>query len=234
MKKVFNLSVILAVLMAAFSFSSCSKDDDDATVSITLDNNGVFAYAASSEASAAVTGNVAADAEIKTITLFLINGTSENSMSTESKTLTEDAAGKASYDFRIKLANGSYKLTVTDKDGNVSSKTFTVAKTFTLSIGGSNSSVGSYISIVDEKVYKASEATENAAAIEIVFDGTKFKSAKESSNSSFTAVASATVTMKGNVCSFETSTGYTGTIVANGTLGDAAKTYAVTVSKIAK
>ena len=30
MKKVFNLSVILAVLMAAFSFTSCSDDDDDA------------------------------------------------------------------------------------------------------------------------------------------------------------------------------------------------------------
>lgn len=30
MKKVFNLSVILAVLAAAFSFTSCSDDDDDA------------------------------------------------------------------------------------------------------------------------------------------------------------------------------------------------------------
>lgn len=34
MKKVFNLSVILAVLMAAFSFTSCTDDDDDANISI--------------------------------------------------------------------------------------------------------------------------------------------------------------------------------------------------------
>lgn len=34
MKKVFNLSVILAVLMAAFSFTSCSDEDDDANISI--------------------------------------------------------------------------------------------------------------------------------------------------------------------------------------------------------
>ena len=43
MKKVFNLSVILAVLMAAFTFTSCGDDDDDAAqITINFNSNGVF------------------------------------------------------------------------------------------------------------------------------------------------------------------------------------------------
>lgn len=224
MKKVFNLSVILAVLMAAFSFSSCSKDDDDAaSITMTAETTPTGAIVA-----------ITCEEEINSLELF------EGSNKIKNITVPT-ATSKSPYVYAVTLTGlttgTKYSLKAISESGE-NSVEFTPGKnaeTFPLSIGGSgNTSVGSYISIKNEKVYKASEANANAAAIEIVFDGTNFKSAKESGNSSFTAVASATVTMNGNGCSFETSTGYTGTIVANETLGDAAKTYTVTVSKIAK
>jgi hypothetical protein len=43
MKKVFNLSVVLAVLFAAFTFTSCDNDDDDAaSITIALNQSGIF------------------------------------------------------------------------------------------------------------------------------------------------------------------------------------------------
>jgi len=233
MKKVFNLSVILAVLMAAFSFTSCSDDEDNATVEITLDNNGAF------KAGAAATGSINAEAEIESITLFTVKGGAENSMAQQSAQMTEAAKGETAYAFRIeRLAIGTYKLSVTDGDGNISSVTFNVGgevKTFTLQIGGAdNTTVGSYISIKDQKVYKASEANANAEAIEIVFDGTVFKSAKNSGNTAFTPKVGATVTMTTTGCTFDTETGYKGTITTDEALGNTSKTYTVTVTKTAK
>ncbi|HOU67464.1 MAG TPA: hypothetical protein PKW49_02630 [Paludibacteraceae bacterium] len=129
MKKVFNLSVILAVLMAAFSFTSCSDDEDNATVEITLDNNGAF------NAGSAVTGSINAEAEIESITLFSVNGGAETSMAQQSAEMTKAAKGETAYSFRIEgLAIGTYKLTATDGDGNISSKTFTLGYSFSSSI----------------------------------------------------------------------------------------------------
>lgn len=223
MKKVFNLSVILAVLAAAFSFTSCSDDDDDAAA--------VDVKVAVVESTAAVTA--ISEEDIVSIELWKDGS--------KKQTITkgwQGDKGSVAYTFS-NLEGGKYKVVVTTKTG-ASEKEFTIAggaaesKTFTLEIGGGQSAAGSYISIKNEAVYTTSQANANAAAIEIVFDGKEFKSATESTNSAFKAEASAEVTNNATGCTFVTSTGFTGSIVAADALGDTAKVYTVTVTKSAK
>ena len=134
------------------------------------------------------------------------------------------------------LSDGSYTMRAESKTGETSAN-FTIGaeyESFELSIGGGESTAGSYISIKDKKVYTTAEAKNNAAAIEMIFDGTTIKSASESINTSFTPIASATVSQNGNVFTFSTSTNYEGTITVNGTLGDPKAIYTVNVKRAKK
>lgn len=227
MKKVFNLSVILAVLASALTFTSCSEDDDSATITITgTENAGEYV--------------ISAEAEIDEIAIYKESGDNESKMTAESETLTKAAKGQTTFLVNFSLfGEGTYKMSVKDKEGREEIKkniqVGSAAESFQLTVGGSNSSEGSYISISNKAVYKTTEANANAAAIEIVFDGTTFKSATESTNTAFEAKASATVSGDAaNGWSFETSTGYKGTIKFAGADKDGKGTYDIDVTRSAK
>lgn len=227
MKKVFNLSVILAVLASALTFTSCGDDDDDApAVAIKVET---------SETNAFVT--VTCDEDLTAVELWQ-DGSKLKNIDLKSGVEVENTTT-----FTIPgLTNGAkYVVKVTCEGNGAGEKEFTVGNTtteaekFQLTVGGSESSEGSYISIKNKAVYKTTEANANAAAIEIIFDGTTFKSAAESTNSAFEAKASATVSGDAaNGWSFETSTGYKGTIKFAGEDKDGKGTYDIDVTRSAK
>ena len=226
MKKVFNLSVILAVLASALTFTSCSDDDDDAP-EILINVQTV--------ASTAVI-DITCDEDLTSVALW--KGGSKvkdldlkDGLEKENKTVFT----------LLNLEDGDYKVRVACEGNGEAEESFTIgeggaaAESFQLTVGGSNSSEGSYISISNKAVYKTTEANANAAAIEIIFDGETFKSAAESTNSAFEAKASATVSGDAaNGWSFETSTGYKGTIKFAGADKDGKGTYDINVTRSAK
>lgn len=226
MKKVFNLSVILAVLASALTFTSCGDDDDDAP-EILIDVQTV--------ASTAVI-NITCDEDLTSVALWkggskLKDLDLKDGLEKENKTVFTV----------VDLKDGDYKVRVACEGNGEAEEKFTIgeggaaAESFQLTVGGSNSSEGSYISISNKAVYKTTEANANAAAIEIIFDGETFKSAAESTNSAFEAKASATVSGDAaNGWSFETSTGYKGTIKFAGADKDGKGTYDIDVTRSAK
>jgi hypothetical protein len=226
MKKVFNLSVILAVLASALTFTSCGDDDDDAP-EILINVQTV--------ASTAVI-DITCDEDLTSVALW------KGGSKVKDLNLKEGLEKENKTVFTLlNLEDGDYKVRVACEGNGEAEESFTIgeggaaAESFQLTVGGSNSSEGSYISISNKSVYKTTEANANAAAIEIVFDGTTFKSATESTNSAFTAVASATVSGDAaNGWSFETSTGYKGTIKFAGADKDGKGTYDIDVTRSAK
>ena len=105
MKKVFNLSIILAVLTAALTFSSCGGDEDAAEITITFNSNGQFA---------------SGDVVLATITSLDEKLTSIELWSGGSKlkNLTIPAEANGVYVLNIPgLDDGSYTLKVTSKTG---------------------------------------------------------------------------------------------------------------------
>jgi hypothetical protein len=227
MKKVFNLSVILAVLASALTFTSCGDDDDDAP-QILIDVQTV--------ASTAVI-NITCDEDLTSVALWK-GGSKVKDLNL--KEGVEKGENKTVFTL-VDLEDGDYKVKVACEGNGEGEEVFTIgeggaaAESFQLTVGGSNSSEGSYISISNKAVYKTTEANANAAAIEIIFDGTTFKSAAESTNSAFEAKASATVSGDAaNGWSFETSTGYKGTIKFAGEDKDGKGTYDIDVTRSAK
>ena len=105
MKKVFNLSVILAVLASALTFTSCSDDDDEATITITgTENAGEYV--------------ISAEAEIDEIAIYKESGDNESKMTSESEALTKAAKGQTTFLVNFSLfGEGTYKMSVKDKDG---------------------------------------------------------------------------------------------------------------------
>lgn len=106
---------------------------------------------------------------------------------------------------------------------------------FTVSMGGKASSAGSYLSIKNCEVYTTSTLGSHAKDVEIVFDGSNFKTAGESTNAQVSENGlSATIeNVSPTSWSFTTSTGYMGSISipAGQEVGDASATYTVTVAR---
>lgn len=115
MKKVFNLSVILAVLASALTFTSCSDDDDEATIDF-IKAEGQNAW------------TINAEAGIDEIELSKIENGETTLDQTLSKTLTDEAEGKTTYilDFDKLGLSGDFEITVIDKDGGKKEKKVTV------------------------------------------------------------------------------------------------------------
>lgn len=113
MKKVFNLSVILAVLAAAFSFTSCSDDDDDAaSVKISVE---------SAVSSAIVT--ITSDEDLTAVELWQ-NGSKIKNIDVKSGT----NKGKATVNVYtiIDLKNGEKYTVKASTETGASEKAFTV------------------------------------------------------------------------------------------------------------
>lgn len=115
MKKVFNLSVILAVLASALTFTSCSEDEDKATIDF-IKAEGQNAW------------TISAEAGIDEIELSKIENGETTLDQTLSKTLTDEAEGKTTYilDFDKLGLSGDFEITVIDKDGGKKEKKVTV------------------------------------------------------------------------------------------------------------
>ncbi|MEE1542177.1 MAG: hypothetical protein UF067_06880 [Paludibacteraceae bacterium] len=112
MKKVFNLSVILAVLASALTFTSCGDDDDDATIDF-IKAEGQNAW------------TINAEAGIESIELYAVNGDESEYLKEISEGITKEAKGKTTYLLKD-LEAGTYKVNVTDKDGLKKEKTIEV------------------------------------------------------------------------------------------------------------
>ncbi len=224
MKKVFNLSVILAVLMAAFSFTSCSDDDDDAKIEFSKSADGKSV-------------TITAEAGIQKIEIEPVSAAGSV------KDVTGSAKGETTYKFSLEsYEDGKYKITVTDKDDNKAFETVTVGsessnsgETFTIQIGGAKSSAGSFISIADKKVYKTADVNkggQEAKNVEMIFDGSEIKDASDSKNDKVNSNGNGTtyIAQMGNTVQFETLGGIEGQIVIEGTLGDESKVYTAKVT----
>ena len=120
MKKVFNLSVILAVLTAAFAFTSCNSDDDE--VSINLDKT-------TFNVGDPVTGVITSTANLDNVKILIIDGLNEDTYLTitDFKATSPIVKSGEEYTFRITgLSAGTYKMRATDKNGIESTRGFTV------------------------------------------------------------------------------------------------------------
>jgi len=122
MKKVFNLSVILAVLVAAFTFSSCGKDKEDAAViTVKFDQGGTFGSGDN------VTGTItSADEDLTKVTLFNEDGSARlNWTSFNALPILKGKDG--AYTIVIpSLPDGKYSLQAFSKTGDSGKKDFTV------------------------------------------------------------------------------------------------------------
>ena len=210
MKKVFNLSVILAVLMAAFTFSSCSKDEEW-NIDINLDNNSKF------NEGSVVTGAITSDNKIETIKIEVKEGAIWQPYETIQKGnfsgwgITEN---DGTYSLRIPgISAGDYTIQAIDKNGNESRKAqFTVIGTggsgvtgdqinisSTILLGASGSSYGSFFASSTGTRYSQGQANANAATIDITYGtltsgGPSFISPNRRSALGFTAVTGGTIT----------------------------------------
>lgn len=106
---------------------------------------------------------------------------------------------------------------------------------FTVQMGGSKTAAGSFLSVSSGKAYTMSSLGD-ASDVEIVFDGTAFKSATEAKNGKVNSNGnSATITATGaTTFEYTTSTGFAGVITVDAALGNASKVYNVTVEKQVK
>lgn len=144
------------------------------------------------------------------------------------------------------------KIYVWEKDGSVTGFTiseidsisFNGPQTFTVELGGSGATVGSYLSISNQAVYVLSELEIPAYAnsVEIIFDGTSLKSPDQANNYYVSSNGITTRFGGGNNYSveveldgsyeFETSNGLKGTITIDQMSGTgSAVTISVTVEK---
>lgn len=118
----FNLLMIATMVAFGALFTSCSKDDTDPTVTITLDKSTWI-----DGTDAAVTGTIVSTNDLETVTLLKSGST------VAGWPLSDFSTGKAivgkdgSYTVRISdLEEGSYTLRATDEDGVESSVNFSI------------------------------------------------------------------------------------------------------------
>ena len=230
MKKVFSLSIILAVLAAAMTFSSCSKDDEDAAV-ITIQFNQDGKFDSGETVVATITSK---DEKLTSIELWEAGGA-------KLKNLTIPSEKDGVYVLTIvELEDGNYTLKVASKTG-ANSGNFKVGKdpvvpTFPATLGGPGATAGSFLSILDGKVYTTGATVAQLKNVEIVFNGETFISAEESLNGTVNTNGQWAIIdelIPGTLFSYETSTGFEGTITIIGTSGAGDATIVnVTVAKI--
>lgn len=114
-------------------------------------------------------------------------------------------------------------------------------KTFSGKVGGSESKEGSFISVMDGKIYKLSDIKDDetkAKHVEIVFDGNKFVGANESVNDIVNSNGCAATVLKNSATEYAFTTkggdngkSYKGIItITEGTVGGASATVSIEVS----
>ena len=226
MKTFAKLFAVLAVL--AIGFTSCG-DDNEGDVTIKLDYTTV-------DLGGAITGSIVSTNDLTSVTLTSDGKTVTGWPITSFKTGAVIGSDGV-YAIRIEgLDAGSYTIRATDKDGVEDSKNFTIKgdvgpvyETFTVKLGGSTATAGSFLSIKDKKVYTTSEVNAMGTNnnVEIIFTGTGYSSAAESINANVNGNGH-WATFSGEpgstVASFTTSTGYIGTITPTSASGDGTST----------
>ncbi len=128
-----------------------------------------------------------------------------------------------------------------DDDDNTPTPVVDYTKTFSGEVGGTESAAGSFISVMDGKIYSLSDIkgdAEKASHVEIVFDGSKFVGANESINDVVNqngCAAVVTTVTKGKEYKFTTNGGengksYSGIIEVDGEMSGAKATVKIEVS----
>jgi len=123
MKKVLNLSVILAVLVAAFSFTSCGGDEekDAPVISVGLNTNGDL------------TGTIKSDSDLKSVTLErngnTVTGFPVTSFGVGSMIVGKDGSYNVTIPAALVATVGNYALIATDKSDLKGTFTFKVEDT---------------------------------------------------------------------------------------------------------
>ncbi|MDR0873567.1 MAG: hypothetical protein LBN27_08935 [Prevotellaceae bacterium] len=119
MKKVFNLTVLLAALMTAFVFSSCSKDDD-ATVSISLTKTTLTV-------GEALTGKITTTDKLASVTILRDGQTIAGYPLTSFGTGKPITGTDGTYIIYVEgLTAGNYTIRATDKNNKEANASFTV------------------------------------------------------------------------------------------------------------
>lgn len=129
------------------------------------------------------------------------------------------------------MATATVATSCSDDDDDDPSVVLSGDTTFTVTMGGETSNSPSFLSVKDAKVYNKSKVAASPENVEIVFDGIAFKSAKESSNPVVNSNGrSATITKTGALTfTYETSTGFSGSLTLAEEPGDVSADYVVTV-----
>ena len=129
------------------------------------------------------------------------------------------------------MATATVATSCSDDDDDETPVVLVKDTTFTVNMGGSGSTAGSFLSVKDGKVYKKSDVAAHGDNVEIVFTGYTFVSADKSENSIVNSNnQSATISQTSPLTfSYETSTGYKGSLTLVEEPGDAGANYVVTV-----
>jgi len=173
MKKVFNLSIILAALTAALTFSSCGNNEDAEAPEIII----------SSVTDNSVFGQILTDNDLKSVDLQQDGRSVTGWPKTDFKTVGQPIVGKdGNYTINIfgLTAGTKYKLVAVDKNDKQDSKEFTTTGGGTTTggeiqtwsaklLGAQNSSNGSAFASIDGGIFSQSQSNANANIIDITY-----------------------------------------------------------------
>ena len=169
MKKVKVFGLLMAMIMT-LGFTACTEDDDDAIISISV--VGDVAESVSVNEEVIISYNVISDNKLDVIKYIANNETIET---IEDFTNPESHTGA----FTVptdEIGSVNASIIVTDKDGQVETKTFTIEvesniATYEAVLLGSQDSetLGSFYSTVTNEVYTIADAAENSDLIDFVY-----------------------------------------------------------------
>lgn len=213
MKKVFNLAVIFAALMATATFTSCGDDDEAAVVDIQVEamtsSNGVNLF-----------GVIMSDNKLDDIVILNSAGETAETIALDPQKVKEEGLKYFIYEIDVELPFDAYTIKATDDNANESTKA--LGEKLTLNMGDATSAnYGSFLSIKDGAVYTVSQVNAGKAAnVEIIYKDGALLSADEATNANVVAAGnSADLTAIAGGYYYSTSTGFSGAIMT--TVGSA-------------
>ena len=177
-------SIILAASLFAFSgiFQSCEEETNPAPV-ITFDQ-GAEVQLSPGVTSTTLTGEVTAEAGLKTVTFHKIQGLDEILLTTINDfdqgvfTTTDDVTYNFRYDVTGITEDATIKLTAIDKDDQEVAKSIVIKAggsaagpidTWTATLGSYNSATGSSFATSNGQVYTSAGAAANSGLIDFLY-----------------------------------------------------------------
>lgn len=202
MKKINSLMLGVLVLFAGF-FGSCSKDTSGNGPSISFTND-VDSTTVTSGSSWTITGVITSDAGLDQVKYFKTVGGSETQMGSAITSFSD----KNNFNFTVNVpsitALTTVRIEATDKNNITNSLIYTIKvgaaagqiNSYTVNMGGSSSSYGSYLDAETGTVYTSSQLNATVdATIDIIFDASKLWNYDSGTFASGTGTKFATTTI---------------------------------------